>query len=568
MGTLRAYIEEGESKQACSVTNLFMPEHKLKVGILLDSLLVPQWVKKIIDDIEKSDCMELDLVVLNRESVNKSPWFRLGWLLPRVLFLSYEWIDELLCARNANNASAIADLEKPRTGTNVIEVVRERTGSEHRFEPKDLSKIQSRELDVLLRFGFSTLSGGILDAARYGVWSVHHGDNCKYRGGPPLFWEIYEGNVYSVSTLQRLSEQPDGGTILYRSRSATYMTSLFRNRNPVYWKTASFLIRRLSDLHRWGWQHVASAAVDHDVAYHDKSTNEYPSNIRMVAFLAKLAYRNATDRFKRRFFRQKWFLGFRETSDSASEFIEIAPARDSFLADPFVVVSSGQRTVFFEDFDIPTAKGVIAHTVIGMDGKPSESKVSLERDYHLSYPMIFQWQGAYYMIPETRQNGTIELYRASRFPDCWELEKILFKDIEAVDSTVYFNDDGVWLFTNIAPPGGSAHDELYLFHAKSPFGEWAPHPFNPVVSDVGRARPAGHLFHRNGVLIRPSQDCSVRYGYAINFNRVDVITPTEYRETLVDRMTPEIFAGSLGTHTYNSGGGLEVVDVLRSVGRW
>jgi hypothetical protein len=288
----------------------------------------------------------------------------------------------------------------------------------------------------------------------------------------------------------------------------------------------------------------------------------------MVAFLAKLAYRNATYRFKRRFFRQKWFLGFRENSNHATEFIEIAPARGKFIADPFVVVSNGQRTVFFEDFDIRKNKGIIAHTVIGIDGKPSESKVSLERDYHLSYPMIFQWQGEYYMIPETRRNRTIELYRASRFPDCWELEKILFKDIEAVDSTVYFNDDGVWLFTNIAPPGGSAHDELYLFHAKSPFGEWAPHPFNPVVSDVGRARPAGHLFHRNGVLIRPSQDCSVRYGYAINFNRVDVITPTEYSETLVDRMTPEIFAGSLGTHTYNSGGGLEVVDVLRSVGRW
>jgi hypothetical protein len=93
------------------------------------------------------------------------------------------------------------------------------------------------------------------------------------------------------------------------------------------------------------------------------------------------------------------------------------------------------------------------------------------------------------MIPETRERRTLELYRAVEFPQKWELVKILAENVAAVDSTIFDYSGKLWLFANIAQPGASTFDELHLFHAKSLWGIWTPHPKNPIVSDVRRARP-------------------------------------------------------------------------------
>ena len=50
----------------------------------------------------------------------------------------------------------------------------------------------------------------------YGMWSLHHDDNRSYRGGPALFWEIYERNPESGTILQVLTDALDGGKVLYR----------------------------------------------------------------------------------------------------------------------------------------------------------------------------------------------------------------------------------------------------------------------------------------------------------------------------------------------------------------
>ena len=42
-------------------------------------------------------------------------------------------------------------------------------------------------LDILLYCGSGILHGDILKSSRYGVLSIHHGDNNNNRGGPPGF---------------------------------------------------------------------------------------------------------------------------------------------------------------------------------------------------------------------------------------------------------------------------------------------------------------------------------------------------------------------------------------------
>ncbi len=107
------------------------------------------------------------------------------------------------------------------------------------------------------------------------------------------------------------------------------------------------------------------------------------------------------------------------------------------------------------------------------------------------------------------------------------------------------------MFASGVKKNGKINSELFLYYADSPLGPWIPHAGNPVVSDSSRARPAGQVFTHEGLWIRPGQDCSQSYGGAIVLNRIDVLSPTEYKETPIRTLGPEWFPAGKGTHTLN-----------------
>ena len=184
----------------------------------------------------------------------------------------------------------------------------------------------------------------------------------------------------------------------------------------------------------------------------------------------------------------------------------------------------------------------------------------------MSYPFVFEWRDETYLLPETAENRTVEVYRAIEFPWRWELASILLKDVTAVDPTIFKYKGKLWLF--VAGIGGvEMHNELSLFFADSLFGEWWPHPKNPIVSDVRRARPAGSLFYHRDMLIRPGQDCSGPYGRAITLNRVEVLSETDYREVAFATILPKWMPGICATHTLNQENGYRALDAKVRVPR-
>jgi len=228
--------------------------------------------------------------------------------------------------------------------------------------------------------------------------------------------------------------------------------------------------------------------------------------------------------------------------------------------DPCIVEREGEHVIFVEDFSLERGQAGISYLRIDAKGECSGPFVALERDYHLSYPFVFEWQDDLYMIPETASVQAVELFRAERFPDRWQQVTTLMDNVAAVDPTICEHDGRMWLFANIGELGVSVEDELYLFYSDSLFGPWHAHPLNPVVSDVRRARPAGRLFLRDGHLIRPGQDSSKTYGGAVVFNRVDVLTEQDYREMPAERIEADWRTGNLGTHCYTADSVYEVVD--------
>jgi len=246
-------------------------------------------------------------------------------------------------------------------------------------------------------------------------------------------------------------------------------------------------------------------------------------------------------------------------------FKPLLPSLDRFWADPFVWIYENKYYLFIEELLYSTHRGRIVCLTLDKEMNILSNRVVLERPYHLSYPFIFEYEGQLYMIPETGENNGIELYRCTHFPDQWVFEKTLINHIYAVDATLLKTEDKWWLFANIKEEGGSTWDTLHLYYADHPFSDqWTHHPLNPIVRDIHSARPAGRIFSHNGNLIRPSQDCSVRYGYAINFNRIVKLSETDYAETCEQSFKPPRKGAIHAAHTFSDVAGLTAIDAIVS----
>ena len=211
----------------------------LRVGLMLDSYISSAWVAKVVEDLQACDFAQVELVVLNslsswKESDVRGPW-------KSALFRLYEDWDY---RRNKQPDDALepTDLSPLFNAVPSIRVQPQPSGPMDRISDSDTSLIREKELDVIFRFGFRPLDGDILTAARYGVWSFSHsgaGRNTE----APLFPEILHRSPVSESTLQ--IEAGADHYVIYRGQASTDDTSLYRNRNSVFWKSPEFALRRL-----------------------------------------------------------------------------------------------------------------------------------------------------------------------------------------------------------------------------------------------------------------------------------------------------------------------------------
>jgi hypothetical protein len=414
--------------------------------------------------------------------------------------------------------------------------------------------------DVVLDFASSD-PRALAHGVRYGVWTLVHG--AVTESGTQLYRTQIEAHRGDGSAL-----------VLYSSFGSIDPASPHRTLSRALWKVQGAFARRLETVRALGDSFMETRPKadpptgEEDVAHPVRHVVE--GAVHTVLGVARRRARRALER-------EAWVVAARprrdapltgRSNESTVGFTLIDWATPRSAADPFVFDDDGRMYVFFEDEDPVTRHGRIACVRLDAGARPiAEPQTVLVRPYHLSYPFVFRYRGDIFMIPESRANRTVELYRACPFPSAWLLEDILFGDIVALDPTLLLDDGRLWLFVGIAEDGAAPNDELHLYSSESLAGPWWAHPANPVVSDVRSARPGGRIFRHRGHLIRPAQDCSVRYGGALVFNRVDVLTAREYRETTIGRIEPTWLPGLVATHTYNFGTTVEVLDGKRRIPR-
>ena len=563
-----------------------MEKRKLRIGLLLDGTELAAWAYRMIEIISQSDYAEISLIVQNSLRAEErrltlaskiASKIRERRFWTTVIRLTLATLVRLLIGKPGRlpDASKQVDGTELLAGVEVIKVYPRRQQFSDYIEGDDLARIQARDLDVFIRLGFRILRGGILGSARYGVWSYHHGDNRVNRGGPPNYWEVMESWPESGSVLQILTEDLDGGRVLYRSYSSTDDMSLADSRSNVQWKTLHFIPRKLKELQEEG-EETFFARVKEENAHlqiYDRPLYKAPTNSELSAHL----WNKLSQKLRRKwddtcYFRQ-WFLLYDicdKRSTSLWRFKHITPPKDRFWADPFIVARDNKYYVFIEEFLYATNKGHISVIVMNKDGSFEPPVRVLEAPHHLSYPFILEFEGDVYMIPESRGNRTLELYKCTAFPHKWEFQKNLMKDCQVVDPTLFQYQGKWWMFVNqIETEGASLWDELFLYYSDSPISDtWTPHQRNPIVSDVKSARPAGRLFVHNGHLYRPSQNSSAHYGYGFNICEITKLTETDYEERIVSRVEPKWDRNIVSTHTINYEDGLTIIDGQLRRRRW
>jgi hypothetical protein len=553
----------------------------LRVGVMVDDFVQPVWIDRILDQIQRCDFATLDLVVVRGDGesparpgpARRYPG-RLAGLLAdpgrrsRLLYGLYARLDRRVFAppddalRPVNCASRLAHLARLPVAPLI-------DGHAERFPVEAVEAIRSRNLDVLLRFGFGILKGDILRAARYGIWSYHHGDNDTYRGGPAHFWEVIERHPQSGVLLQVLGEELDGGLVLCKSLVPTRQgISATLNRQLPYWTGASFVIRSLHDLHRHGWEHLQRRVVPNRPVPGRRRLYRPPTNGEMVRRVLPRALGKLLGRPWRRERVPHWRIALRE-APRRTEFperpipmegfrwIEPPPGHDH--ADPFLFRREERTWLFFEDYDAALGRAAIACAEVGEGGRAADPRVVLRRPYHLSFPFVFEDAGEVCMIPESGANRTVELYRATRFPEAWELQAVLLSGTRALDTVMWREGGRCWFFVTLVDPPQAA-PQLYLFFSEEPAGRWTYHPANPIGTDARHARAAGAIFTVGPRRIRPVQDCGRDYGHAVHFREITRLTPTEYEERPLWTLLPKWERGLRGTHTYARCGTIEAVD--------
>ena len=543
----------------------------LRIGLLIDSFVQRKWIHQVVNDIQSSDFAEITLIIKNETQPKpsqgrlKSYWQNRNYLL----YALYGKIDERR-VKVKPDAFEPVDLQPLLAECPIVPVVPEMKKYSDWFPEAVLKQIREFDLDVALCFGFRILKGEALKIARHGVWSFHHGDNMVNRGGPAGFWEVMDGIPVTGSVLQVLTEDLDNGRVIYRSWSPTAdRFSVKANRNNLYWKSAAFVMRKLKDL-----AEGLPVCPPEKQFYRPYSERLYrmPANGEMFSRLSRLGARYVASKFQAALYSDQWALAYRfrsgagDANNTLYRFKRLLPPKDRFWADPFAIKVDDRYYVFIEELLYDTNKGHISVLEIDRKGVVKGPTKVLERDYHLSYPFVFEWNGEYYMVPENAANKTIELYRARSFPFKWQLEKVLMTDVRAKDATLAQIDGKWWMFVSLSEH--SIPDELYLFSAETPLGPWTPHRRNPVKSDVRGSRPAGALFEWNDDVYRPAQDSSGRYGYAISINRVMQLDDEGFREEQVSSILPNWDKDLLATHTIAIAGDLTVVDCLIKRSRW
>lgn len=240
--------------------------------------------------------------------------------------------------------------------------------------------------------------------------------------------------------------------------------------------------------------------------------------------------------------------------------IKVPPNR--WIADPFLLEAEGETYAFFELMHMKKNKAVIGS--VALPQGENEVRDVFEFDGHTSYPCVFRYNDAIYMIPETQVENSINLMKCVTWPNHWEKVGILCSDIAAADCTPFFMNDKAYIFVYEIGAGNTPHRILHI--GEIDFENKRIRNLRKVKTyQAEDGRPGGHVFFENGSLIRVVQPCEKHYGERLDFYRFSYREGKYSEEKCGEFLPSQIRLDQKmkinGVHTINRYGKYEIIDI-------
>lgn len=519
---------------------------KYRIGLLVDSLDVPVWVRDLALWAAAHPALELAATIVV-PTKGRDPVRSLQRLERALLSCSPSHRDHL-------------SLHSIRGGAPVEVGLRPRPSDPQGhfdIDGKELQRLQELGLDLLVRCARGVPTGSALNCSRDGVVGVFMGQERLVGPDRAGLSEVLTGRPATAFTIERLNVQGRPADVLFRGSVATELFHTF-NQAALLSRAFPYLHPVLERIARG----EASECPDQGDADCEPA---HPGVLTYAARTAQRALKKGLRRWTGRefhwqvaFVRQPWW-----ESDFAAGTV-IPNPRGAFLADPFTINFQGVDYIFVEEFPFDTRKGVIS--AYRLDGnEPTRIGVVLEEDHHLSFPFLLEYDGEIYMMPESGADRSVKLYKCVRFPDQWTEAKVLMSGIPGVDSVMLEHDQRWWLLSTIQGAGPALNNaELHAFSADNPLGDWQPHSGNPVVMNATSGRNGGFVRDSNGRPCRVAQLPGFTfYGAGSSIFRIDDISERNYQETLTKSVRPDFFPALDGTHHVHGGPEITVYDFMR-----
>ncbi len=425
---------------------------------------------------------------------------------------------------------------------------------------------------IAINLSEQTLDNAFLEQLSLPVFSVFIGEQPKTVSYLTGLVEFISGKNLIKTGIQL--EQPLANQVLFSSTTSIDQPSLCRTLETCLQKTAVFMARSIAQ-----YLNDPQATLDSHKQSYDATQEAVKEKLGFVESISLLS--RFTSRVLKRVYSkftvdEQWIILLGKNQDvehsgdvtvpnqQLSTFTKIIPPKHEFWADPFLVEHQDKHYLFMEVFPFARELGHLSCMEVKPDGSYTEPVKILEKPYHLSYPNVFEYQGTYYMIPETGDNQAVELYESTAFPYAWTFKHNLIENIRAYDASLVFHDGLWWLFAAVSVTQACpTTEELYVFYADSPISkQWTAHANNPVVSDAASARPAGKIYRQGDMLIRPSQDCAGSYGAGINFCEIQILNKKEYKERILNTLNADWDNTLSGVHTFNFDSKYTVSDAI------
>lgn len=513
----------------------------LRIGLLCDERPPKRWEAECLRKVLDVPGAQLCVVAVRKAgpAAGGNAWMRLlrhPWRM--ALFLRYR-----RRLRVQANAPDVWPEVVARAETLHIEPIRQ--GLAELIPDADLERLRAHRPDVLLRFGFGILRGGILDLPRYGVWSHHHGDPARYRGQPPGFWELHDGQRVIGAVLQRLTARLDAGHALYTGWFATDPGSLANTLDTVLSGSTGWMAsicRRLVS-------GDAAAAVGTPIVT-DAPLRRYPENRTFMRFLSRT--RTARVAQVPPHGEREWNLGviYHPIASLLDEKPNLnprwlpTPGPGSSRSSPSGYMVDGQLNVLYTKRDRVTGATEISRLRPKRDNVLKRSRAMLPGEAGRANPCVVQDGTDIWVVAEGGQAGRTDLFRLGTGNDALEFHCTLVQ--APLRHPTLFKHGGQWWLMGTRDPG--AEHDLFAYHADHITGPYRPHALDPLLTDARNACPAGTPFVHNGVLYRPASDRTTPDAQ-VAILRVDELTPQSFRQTRVKVLTAikgSMWSGGLG----------------------